>query len=532
MTINLKAPLVTHRSQLILALISGLLLALAFPKPDLGWLAWIALVPLILSLRKAPPRLGFGLGFGFGLVANLGIINWTVHAMHVYGYIPMVQSVSVLVLFCAVLAVFSGLFGLLLALLAKRPWHLLVLAPALWVALEFLRTWVFTGFPWALLGYSQINHLWVIQIADLFGVYGVSALVVFINSVAALAMLLWIEKTWQGQMVSKIVVKRSAALLGVLLVVVVIYGIYRIHTTDKQSAEAAQASLVVVQGNINQAQKWDPSFQVLTTAKYKNMSLAAAQSKVDLIIWPETATPFYLFQDPLLTSMVVEGIKETHTAHLIGSPSVENAGDKEPLFLNSAFLVTPSGEEAGRYDKVHLVPFGEYVPLSRFLPFIQRLVTAAGDFTPGSKISPLLGEDISVGPLICFESIFPEIARSHVRQGVDLLVNITNDAWYGYSSAPYQTLIMSVFRAIENRRPLIRSANTGFSAFIDHRGEILSQTDLFSREILVKRIPLVESFMSFYTQNGDIFAGGCLMASIIILILKYYRSMLKSFKKK
>jgi apolipoprotein N-acyltransferase len=504
MTTNLKVPFTSHRSQLIFALISGLLLALAFPKPDQGWLAWIALVPLILALRKASPRQGFKLGFGFGLAAHLGIIYWTVHAMHVYGYVPLFQSIFVLILFCAVLSVFSGLFGFLLVLLGRRPWHLLFLSPPIWVALEFSRTWLFTGFPWALLGYSQANHRWVIQIADLFGVYGVSALVVCINVVVALAMLMWIEKTWHFQVVSKTVVKRSAALMGVLLVLVVTYGIYRIHATNTKSARSAKASLVVIQGNVNQAQKWDPSFQVLTTAKYKNMSLAASQNSVDLIIWPETATPFYLFNNPLLTSMVVEGIKETRTAHLIGSPSVESAGDEdaEPAFLNSAYLVTPWGEAAGRYDKVHLVPFGEYVPLKRLLWFVDKLVAQVGDFKRGRPGRNLEWEQFRIGTLICYEAIFPTLARAMVQNGANILINITNDAWFGNTGAPYQQFAMAAFRAVENRRFLARAANTGISGFIDANGRPMGTTALFQEASLGAQVALLED-KTLYCRWGD-----------------------------
>ncbi len=310
-----------HRSQFILTLISGLMLTLAFPKIDMGWLAWFAMVPFILAIRKANTKTGFLLGFLFGMAHNLGLIYWTAHTMHTYGHLPMVQSLSVLMLFAIYLSLYQGLFAAILSWLRPKPAHLILLAPAAWVAIELLKTRLFTGFPWALLGYSQYDHLWIIQIADLFGVYGISGVIVLTNTLLALALLHWAERTWQQAAISQPLVIRGAIALSAVLLCINGYGILRMRSMDRAMQTAEKTIVAVVQGNIDQAQKWDSRFQMLTTVKYRNLSLEAAAGKVDLVIWPETATPFYFTDDSILSKMVIKGIQSSNVHFIIGSPS-------------------------------------------------------------------------------------------------------------------------------------------------------------------------------------------------------------------
>jgi apolipoprotein N-acyltransferase len=261
--------------------------------------------------------------------------------------------------------------------------------------------------------------------------------------------------------------------------------------------------VTVVQGNIEQDRKWDPSFQVLTAVKYKNLSLEAAARGADLIIWPETATPFYFLQEELLSSLVIEGIKQAKTYFIIGAPSFHDSQpDPYKQLFNSAYLMTPEGKPAGKYDKVHLVPYGEYVPFQRWMPFLGKLVAQVGDFQSGRRGDTLKWQQRKVGMLICYEVIFPELARAMVRNGADLLVNITNDAWFGRTSAAYQHFSMAVLRAVENRRTLARAANTGISGFIDPTGRILETTPLFETTTATARVPLL-TLSSWYTQWGD-----------------------------
>ncbi|MEJ2038743.1 MAG: apolipoprotein N-acyltransferase, partial [Desulfosarcinaceae bacterium] len=487
-------------------------LTLAFPKIDQGWLAWISLTPLLLAIRQLDLRGGFIIGFWTGLVHNLGLMYWTVYTMHLYGNLPLFQCIPLLILLAGYLALYTGVFGLAVTGLCDRPWKLMLVAPAAWVALEMVKAHLFTGFPWELLGYSQYKHLWIIQIADLTGVYGVSALIVAVNAFLALAVFYWLETTWKGEPVARRTFIATAGVTALALIAVCGYGIRQIANVDKAVAAADKSNVAVVQGNIDQAHKWDPSFQMITAVKYKELSRKMADRGADLIVWPETATPFYFLQDPLLSSLTLDGIKETGVYYLIGSPSYQK-GKSGIRYYNSAYLVTPEGKEAGRYDKVHLVPFGEYVPLKRWLPFIKKMVAQVGDFATGRRGSTLKWRQHSLGVLICYEVIFPELARAMTQNGASLLVNITNDAWFGYTSAAYQHFSMAVFRSVENRRALARAANTGISGFIGPAGRIISSTALFKEAAVMAPVPLL-SLKTQYTRWGDWSLG-----SIVLLVL-------------
>jgi apolipoprotein N-acyltransferase len=203
---------------------------------------------------------------------------------------------------------------------------------------------------------------------------------------------------------------------------------------------------------------------------------------------------------------------------IFGSPAYRKERDTVSFF-NRAYLASPAAEILGSYDKVHLVPFGEYVPMKRFLPFVRRLVVAAGDFVAGSKVEPLELPTAAAGVLICFESIFPELGRAMTKNGASLLVNLTNDAWYGMSSAPFQHFSMAVFRAVENRRPLVRAANTGISAFILPSGRITAQSGLFTEALLTMEIPVPDSGLTLYTRYGDFFAVAFTLFSAVNIFL-------------
>lgn len=521
----MRTLVIKHRSQFILALASAVLMALAFPKVDQGWLAWIALVPLFLALRKVKEmKAGLLIGFIFGMAHHLGVVYWTVHTMHLYGKLPMLQAVLILILLAAYLSSFTTLFCGVLVWLRPQPRYLMIFAPALWIFLEMARAWLFTGFPWALLGHSQYDHLWLIQVADLFGVYGLSGLIVFSNVVLTMVVLGWLELDWLGVVPSKKTVVAAGTALVCTMTGVLGYGVMRSRTIDKMTAESTQVNVAVIQGNIDQAQKWDPRFQVLTTVKYRNLSLDPSVKEADLVIWPETATPFYFMDDKILSDMVIEGIKNKGVHFIIGSPSYA-AGKNSLIFHNSAYLVSPQGRTKGKYDKVHLVPFGEYVPLKRWLPFIDKLVAQVGDFKPGKKGNTFSWDDRQVGMLICYEAIFPGLARAMVKNGADLLVNITNDAWFGRTSAAFQHLSMAVFRAVENRRYLARAANTGISGFVDPCGRIVSPTDLFQEAAVLEQVSLLKT-ISFYSRWGE-WPLGLLVIGILSVYIGNQRLRLK-----
>ncbi len=286
----------------------------------------------------------------------------------------------------------------------------------------------------------------------------------------------------------------------------------------QQSPDARPESLAVavVQGNIPQALKWRPENQVKTVRTYRNLSLQAEQKGAkDLLVWPEAAMPFYFQDGGPLADAVAKLAAETKTTLLFGSPAYKR--DSGSLsYLNSAFMLSPTAEVLGRSDKIHLVPFGEYVPLGKFLPFVNKLVDGIGDFSPG-KINPLPIGEHKLGVLICYEVVFPELAREFVRQGSDLLVNITNDAWFGNSSAPWQHLAMARFRAIENRVWLARAANTGISAFIAPSGKVIKQTGLFEAAFLSADVGL-GARPRLYSHMGDLIPGAFLLICLIWLI--------------
>jgi apolipoprotein N-acyltransferase len=376
------------------------------------------------------------------------------------------------------------------------------------VSLEFLRSFLLSGFPWASLGYSQQSHLALIQSVDLCGVYGLSFLLVLVNATLADTVPVLARRTlstlpWKGIAVAAIL---FAANFG--------YGYLRLEQ-DLDGRERT-LSVALVQGNIDQSVKWDPANQQNTITTYRNLSLDAdRQQKTDLLVWPESATPFYFQDGGPLSDAVVATARTADAWLLFGSPAFEFV-NRRPRYLNSAFLLSDDGQLLGRSDKVHLVPFGEYVPLGKYLPFIDKLVVGIGDFSPGT-ISPLPMNGAEVGVLVCYEAIFPELAREWVRQGSDLLVNITNDAWFGRSSAPYQHLAMTRFRAIENRIWIARAANTGISAFIAPSGRITAQSPIFKTLYLQGEVGL-GARPTLYTRFGDVFPALSLLLSVVWLV--------------
>lgn len=495
------------RRDYIMASLSGALLALSFPKPGLSFLAWIAFVPLLLVISRKGPRSAFKLGFVSGLAAYCGILYWLNIVMTTYGKLHWTVSFCLFLLLAAYLALYPAVVAFVVRRGEEAGISPLFSFPVAWVAFEYIRAFLLTGFPWASLGYSQYRTLPLIQIADITGVYGLSFLIALAN-VVIYRIIRGVVKKGDGAYPAV-----SAVLLLLFLLMTLGYGFHRLRTPEK--GETLKVSLT--QGNIPQDIKWDPAFQEQTVAIYEKLSRQACAGGSDLVVWPESAAPFYFQDDVRYAARIKSLAAELKTCMVVGSPAFEN--DRERIrYLNSAFLLAPDGEVLGRSDKTHLVPFGEYVPLARFLPFVNKMVAGIGDFSPGSAITPLDTGKGKIGVLICFEGIFPELSRAYVREGSRLLVNITNDAWFGRSSAPYQHLSMAVFRAVENRVPLVRAANTGITSIIDSRGHIRRMTPLFTETYLAGEVKLGEGG-SFYTRFGDLFALICLAAAAVIVVL-------------
>jgi apolipoprotein N-acyltransferase len=496
---------------------SGVLLTAAFPKLGLSMVAWVALVPLFIALRNLDPPKAFRTGLIAGIVHYLTLLYWVVITMQTYGYLPWWQCIGLLVLLSTYLGLYPAFFAMLIAHLGRKPGQLLLLAPVCWVALEYVRSFLLTGFPWGIVGYSQFNRLHIIQISDMFGVYGVSFLIVLFNAAVYATILLLTKGQWHGKGVKRRDLIGVVLLPLMLIGLTLMYGNRRMHAVDEALANATSTQVAAIQGNIDQAHKWDPVFQISTTKKYVDLTLSAAATHPDLIVWPESATPFFFGASPKLSRLVTEAVRQTGAYLLVGSTSAQASADQRVLY-NSAFLVSPDGRTMGRYDKVHLVPFGEYVPLKRLLSFAGKMVAQVGDFSSGVKGRTLAWREAGppIGVQICFEIIFPGLSRALVKNGAGMLVNLTNDAWFDRSSAAYQHFAMTVFRAVENRRALVRCANTGISGFIDPVGRIIERSGLFEDAVVQTTVPVLKQ-TTLYTRMGDTLPLICLIGVICLI---------------
>jgi len=508
------------------AILSGLLLTAAFPKLNLWFFAWVALVPLLISSTRISPSSGFRMGFLTGITYFLTLMYWLVHTMRIYGHLPGYLSVAILFLLSCYLALFFAAFSYSISRFCRTPQRLLVLAPVFWVALEYVRSFLFTGLPWGLIGYSQHPLLPLIQMTDIFGVYGVSYLVLLSNVVVSLVILSISGKTWQDRAVSKPYAAASVLVFGLVFASAWMYGVQRIKTMDGWIGSAPTARIAVVQGNIDQTVKWDRRFQDATIRKYITLSRAAGKESPDLIVWPETATPFYLIHDAVPTHALMEAVRTIGIDFLIGSPYHTRRKDGIDYY-NRAYLIRSDGSIGGTYDKVHLVPFGEYVPFERYLPFLGKMVAEVGDFKPGGKGRTLPWQNDKIGVQICFEIIFPNLSRHMAQNGAQLLVNMTNDAWFGRTAAPFQHFEMATFRAVENRRSLVRAANTGISGFVDPAGRTIAATRLFVDAGRVETVSLLTR-KTFYTRWGDLFAISCLAVALIWAGMIRFRERIKN----
>ncbi|OGQ01671.1 MAG: apolipoprotein N-acyltransferase, partial [Deltaproteobacteria bacterium RBG_19FT_COMBO_46_12] len=483
------------------------LLILSFPHFDLEVLAWFALVPLLYSIEGKGFVDSFKLGFLTGIVSFLGILYWIIVAIHTYGNVPLILSALILLLLILYLGLFIGAFTFLTRLIQIRlRFQTILFAPILWAALEYLRSFLLTGFPWANLGYSQYLNLPFIQMADITGVYGLSFVILLVNATLFLALHQWGKKTFPF---------KEVLITAIVLLVFLIYGYMKMEAIDRQMIQNPPLKIRLVQGNIDQSIKWDESFQKETLKIYNRLSLRVSEEKPDLIIWPETATPFFFQDAQEYQPFVLDIPKRTNTFLLFGTPSYKIQKGKVSHY-NSAYLLSPLGEPVGKYDKIHLVPFGEYVPMKDLLFFIGSLGEGIGDFKSGKEIYNFSIPQGHFGVLICFEIIFPDLCRRFVKKGANFLVTMTNDAWFGKTSAPYQHFSIATFRAVENRVFIARAANTGITGFIDPRGKILKQGEIFTEEAIDGTIRLSHQ-KTFYTLYGDTFVWACSAFSILLL---------------
>ena len=460
---------------------------MAFPRPDWSGTAWVALAPVLAVALTRGPRAALGWGWLAGLTFFLLLLRWLNFTFRVYSAIPWPLTWGPTLLLAGYCGLWTGLVAAAVSWLGLRrgPGWALLVAPFLWVAAEWVRGWLLEGFPWGSLGYSQYRHLAVIQIAELAGVYGVSLVMAAVN--AAVAGLLLLPR------------RRAVAGLGlaaVLLAGTLIFGAWRLHGGDPP----AEVTIAVMQPVIEQPLKWSAAHTVATLAIYGDLTRAAAREHPGLIVWPETASPTVLRQDPGLLLALTDLAATARVPLLVGSVDAGNGGGLQEL-RNSAFLLTERGI-IERYDKIHLVPFGEYVPLSGVIGFVRHWADFISELTPGSRTVVFPGPPAPFGVVICYEGVFPALVRRFVQNGARLLVNMTNDAWFGRTSGPFQHLAMYPFRAVEHRTAVVRAANTGVSAFIAPSGQIVKTMGLFERGNLIARVPL-RTQQTLYTRLGD-----------------------------
>jgi apolipoprotein N-acyltransferase len=490
---------------------------LSFPHPlgdrvlDLGTpLAFAAPAALWLGLAGLGPRRAFLAAFAAGLAAHAAVLHWIYVVTVTYGHAPPPIGVVAVLALAAWIALFTGILGSAGAWLRARGHAGPFLLAALWAAVDHLRGFALTGFPWATLGYALHEDRWLRALAPFSGVYGLSfAAALGGSSLAAFAL---------G--------RRRAAAAG-LVALAALHGLGALATAGERGSGGASLRVAVLQGNIDQGAKWSPAWAERTLEIYEGLTRDAAARGAALVVWPETAVPGSPDVDQDVRRRLADLAREVGAVLVVGAVGLDGYDPVRRVqtgpvrYFDSAFVVDPQGGVGERYDKAHLVPFGEYVPLRDLLGrFVKAVATgiASADVTAGAAPRSLLlpaldGADdpLPAGVPICYELLFPDLMRRFAADGARLLLAITNDAWYGRTGAPHQFLAITALRAAESRRWIARAANTGVSALIDERGEVRAQTRIFERGLLVGEVGLAspDEEPTFYVRRGDVFAGAC-----------------------
>lgn len=504
-----------ERRAWLLAILSAILQILIFPLPDFYVLGWIAIAPLLVALLHARPASplqlqagmkllparpwqGFALGYLCGILWYGGNCYWVYSTMKQYGGIGTAGAAGLLFLFCLYLGLYHGLFGLLVSTTARTSERMaLVLAPFLWVAVELARTRI-SGFPWDLLGITQVDNIPLARIARVTGVYGISFEIMVVNTAFAAAFMI-----------------RRNRRMPLLVAAIAAAFVLQVGRWMPVPAFPADRTAVLVQANVPILENsWTRPYFEDTLSALGNLSEdppGGERQHADLIAWPESPSPFYS-NDASFRNAISDVAKRARAWMVVGNVGGDTTAPKEEIF-NSAALVSPAGDWTARYDKVHLVPFGEYVPFKNWLGFAGGLTKEVGDFSHGVVRDPLQAGDEKLGVFICYESIFPDEVREFAAHGAQVFVNISNDGWYGDSGAYAQHLKQARMRAIENSRWLLRDTNTGVTAAIDPYGRVVESVPRKERTALVASYAL-ENGTTLYTRHGDWLAYLCAIISL------------------
>lgn len=470
-------------------------------------------MPLLVAItrREREPRRAVHPGL-LGLLAGgvwfLGTLYWTADVLAIFGGVNAALSWLLCLLLVAYLALYPAAFAWLTARVVQQAGTpALLLAPFIWVATEWVRGTLFSGFPWVSLGYSQAGVLPVIQIASVLSVHGVSALVVLV----AVAITWVVRDGWRAGRLP------AGALLG-LVAVAVAWGAWRVADGSRLRT-GTPLRVGLVQGNIPQDQKWDPAYRDDIIGRYLRMTREVAAQGATVVLWPESSMPFLFARDEVRAQAVRALVHDAGIHLVVGSDDVAPAGAP---YYNAAFMVDPTGQTTGVYHKMQLVPFGEYIPMRDLLFFAQPLVERVADFAPGAEMSLLPVGEHALSVAICYEVVFPWHGRLAAQAGSGLLTTITNDAWYGTTSAPYQHFEQARVRAVETGRYLVRAANTGISAVVDPYGRVVARTALFETTTLVADVRW-QTAPTAYLRLGDSFVYASLVVATLSLVLVLWR---------
>jgi apolipoprotein N-acyltransferase len=512
---------------LILPLLSAALLILAFPRYNLGWLGWVAFVPLLSAISGRDMKQGFFQCFLCGMIFFALVFDWV---LEVPGYTFLHH-----LLLCVYMGLYFGLFGVLFSLLCKRSGATIALfaAPFIWVFLEYVRSNMgFMALPYAWLGYTQHAYPLVIQIASVAGAYGVSWLLAMVNSAVAAFVLtiLYRSKAINPQPNRPISNRGLISIAGAAAFLAVLTVCYGIIVISKPTM-GKKLRVSVVQGNIEQAKKWDRSYRNYIIERYEELSRETSKDQPGLVIWPEAATPGFILNDHALLKRIMALVREMNTYFLVGSseyPKFQKAPFEFDRSGNTALFFSPDGKVLGQYLKIRLLPFGEYLPYGETIPWSWVDVPKVKTTMPGKEFTVFQCPTFRFSAPICWETIFPDLPREFVKRGAQFLVNITNEAWFGRSVGPQHYVISSVFRAVENRVYVVRCANTGISCFIDPYGRIVGRVkdknnqDLFVRGVLTETVIPMES-RTVYTRYGDWWVWISAGVSLIFISFAFLR---------
>jgi apolipoprotein N-acyltransferase len=487
---------------IIFCAFSGLAAAASFPKADLFFLIWIAFVPLFIVLINVRVKTSFFYALVSGFAFNAAGLYWLVRMLHFNtgSYLQAFAASSALWLY---LALFWGVWGLFVSIAKKRipsVWLLSVFSASLWVLLEYARTYFLTGFPWMLIGYSQYKFAEIIQLAEFTGVYGASFVIILSNALFCF----WLTGKKSG--------RYFWAALGIIALLSA-FGSFRL---DKfKFFGDKEFSVLIMQPNIDQYKKWDAAYKDEIFTTLESLASAASKEKPDLAVWPETVLPDAV---PFGTKSYAEANKISKITNALNIMGISYYDGNEEIFNASAAFL-PSGDGFfALHKKNHLVPFGEYVPFRKRLGGIFGVLNEMGDVSKGFDTKVFRYGEIFAGASVCSENFFPDISRRFVLNGAKVLTNHTNDAWFFDTAAPYQHFTMNVFRAVENRKAVLVSANSGVSGIIEASGRIILSTPS-SREAVANGKFLQNEFLSFYTINGDVFVKICAVITLCMLLV-------------